>query len=87
MGSPLTTACRKSPPHTHLSPPPPPPPHTYPLCDMQSIGGFFTGPWTVTRVLFAARCSADPLLKVRHAAVLTPPFLLLHRRRVGVVKT
>ena len=53
-----------------------------PLCDMQSIGGFFTGPWTVTRLFFTARCRVDHLLKVRHAAVLTPPFLFLRRRRV-----
>ena len=66
------------------SPAPPPPP---PLCDIQSIGGFFTGPWTVTRLFFTARCSVDLLLKVRQAAVLTPPFLFLHRRRVVVVKT
>ena len=57
------------------------------LCDMWSIGGFFTGPRTVTRVFFTARCSADLLLTVRQAAVVAPPFLCLHRRRVVVVKT
>ena len=30
---------------TDLEPPPPPPQ----LCDIQSIGGFVVGPWTVTR--------------------------------------
>ena len=25
-----------------------------PLCDIQSICGFFTGPWTVTRLFFTA---------------------------------
>ena len=55
-----------------------------PLCDTSSISGLFTGAWAVTRLLFTARCSVDLLLKVRQAAVLTPPFLFLHRRRVAV---
>ena len=33
------------------------------------------------------RCSVDLVVKVSQAAVLTPPFLFLHRRRVVVVKT
>ena len=41
----------------------------------------------VTRLFFTAQCSVDLLLKVRQAAVLTPSFLFLHRRRVLVVKT
>ena len=64
------------------SPLPPPPP-----CDIPSGCCFFTGPWTVPRSLFAARCSIDLLPKVRPATVLTPPFRFLHRRRVGLVKT
>ena len=46
-----------------------------PLCDISFICDFFTGPWTVTRSFFTARCSVDLLLRVRQAAVLTPPFL------------
>ena len=45
---------------------------TAPPCDIQSIGGFFTGPWTVIRLFFTARCSVDLLLKVCQAAVLIP---------------
>ena len=58
-----------------------------PLCDIQSICGFFTGPWTVTRLLFTARCSVHLLPKVRQTAVWTPPFLFLRRRWVVMVKT
>ena len=58
-----------------------------PLCDIPSIGGCVTGPGTVPRLFFIARCSVDRPLKVRQAAVLTPPFLFLRRRRVGAVKT
>ena len=61
-----------------------------PPCVTSSPSVFFlTGPWTVTRSFFTARCSADLLAKVRQATVLTPPspFLFLHRRRVVVVKT
>ena len=56
-------------------------------CVTLSIGGFCPGPWTVIRLFFTTRFGVDPLLKVRHAAVLTPPFLFLHRRRVVVVQT
>ena len=40
----------------------------------------------VSGQFFTASCGVDLLLKVRQAAVLTPPFLVLHRRRVVVVK-
>ena len=45
------------------------------------------GPGRSPCSFFTARCGVDPLLKARHAAVLTTPFLFLHRRRVVVVKT
>ena len=74
-------------PKSTLNKRPPTGPTQDPLRDTWSICGLFTEPWTVTRLFFTARCSVDLLLKVRQAAVLTPPFLFLHRRRVVVVKT
>ena len=56
----------------------------YVTCSPSAVS---SGAWTVTRLFFTARCGADPLLKVRHATVLTPPFVFLHQRRVVVVQT
>ena len=89
---PLDPFAQPNPSSGALSPPPPPPPahelrHTgarsHRVTNLSPSVVSIRGPGPSPVHPSPARCGVHLLSKVRRAAVLTPPFLLLHRRRVG----